>query len=141
MPLVGISDVDIRRVFLKVRCVQMTKPKLDTAILDELRTEFGVETLVDLLHLAHSSAETELNELSRQIDMRGALKMRRIAHSLVGILGQYGATDAARCARETQIASDEDLEQHARILIESGNAALAELRRFTETLHPTSKVA
>ena len=119
----------------------MPIPKLDTEILDELRTEFGVDILVDLLHMAGSSAESELNELSRQIDLRAAYKMRRIAHSLVGILGQYGVTDAARCARETQIASDDDLEQHARILMENGRAALDELRRFTETLKPASKVA
>ena len=128
-------------VFIEECCVLMPKPKLDTDVLDELRTEFGVDILVDLLRMARSSAETELNELSRQIDVRGAQKMRRIAHSLVGILGQYGAMDAARCAKETQIAPDEDLEQHARILIESGRSALDELHSFAEALRPTSKVA
>jgi len=112
----------------------MRPTALDTAILDEMRSEFGVATLVELLRLAGTSAESELAELQRQIEAGGDVKVRRIAHSLVGILGQYGATEAARCARETQMADDDALESQARELVCQGRAALQALRQLAESL-------
>ncbi|MBY0610775.1 MAG: Hpt domain-containing protein [Beijerinckiaceae bacterium] len=120
----------------------MTPPKLDIDILDELRSEFGVDILVELLRMAKASAETELDELSRQIDAGSSLKTRRIAHSLVGILGQYGAMEASRLARETQHADDAELFAQAAALVEAGREALTELRRYADEAEPVkTKVA
>lgn len=118
----------------------MQSTKLDTGILEDMRAEFGIETLVELLCLASTSAENELCELVRQIEAGADGKVRRIAHSLVGILGQYGAANAARCARETQTAEDEVLVAQARELVAEGQAALIELKQLSETLAKTGRL-
>ena len=112
----------------------MTNGRLDMDILDELRTEFGNDILVDLLRLAKSSAETEISALVEQINQRSVFRMRRIAHSLVGILGQYGATEAANCARQAQAASEEDLVPAALRLVEASRAAIDDLHSYAETV-------
>ena len=114
----------------------MTPSKLDIDVLDELRAEFGVDILVELLRMAEASAENELDELSRQIDSGSRLKTRRIAHSLVGILGQYGAMEAARRARETQHAGDDEIFEQAACLVQAGREALEELRRYADEAEP-----
>ena len=107
---------------------------LDHDVLDELRMEFGVGTLLELLQLAKSSADSELDELDRQLEQGAGTKIRRIAHSLIGILGQYGALDAARLARLTQTAADDALDPAARALIDAGRAAIEELRLYADEI-------
>ncbi len=107
---------------------------LNLEILDELKSEFGTDTLLELLQLARDSATAELAALISQIEAGSDVKIRRIAHSLVGILGQYGGIYAARCAREAQTAPDDALVEKAWVLMDAGQAMIEALRHYAVSL-------
>ncbi len=104
--------------------------KLDLAILAELEHEFSPQVLRDLIKLTVESAERELVALAGAIETGSNAELRRIAHRMVGIFGQYGASKASSAARNVQAADESMVVPACSRLLQAGRTALVQLRQY-----------
>mgnify|MGYP001806780205 CR=1 FL=1 len=82
---------------------------LDRAALDELRESVGPEAFERLSARYRQDAGESLRELDVAAQNTDAARIRRTAHRLVGLFGQFGAVRAAEAAIATELASDAEL--------------------------------
>jgi signal transduction histidine kinase/DNA-binding NarL/FixJ family response regulator len=106
--------------------VPMAACAVDRAALDELHDAVGPEAFSRLIDAFVQDASLSLDEL-RAAGSEPAL-LRRTAHRLAGLFGQFGATDAADAAVAVERAGDEDVQAHTDVLLSAGDAAVLAVR-------------
>ncbi|WP_439610844.1 ATP-binding protein [Reyranella sp.] len=102
---------------------------VDRVALEELRQSVGVEAFERLLMRFRQDAEESLDELDSAAQARDPARLRRAAHRLAGLFGQFGAMRAAEAAAAVELASDDDIAGHVMLLLTSGRRALAAMER------------
>jgi CheY-like chemotaxis protein len=106
--------------------VPMAACAVDRAALDELYDAVGPEAFSRLIDAFVQDASLSLDEL-RAAGSEPAL-LRRTAHRLAGLFGQFGATDAADAAVAVERAGDDDVRAHTDVLLSAGDAAVLAVR-------------
>jgi signal transduction histidine kinase/DNA-binding NarL/FixJ family response regulator len=99
---------------------------LDRAALDELLEAVGPEAFGRLIDSFVRDATRALDEL-RDAGAQPA-RLRGAAHRLAGLLGQFGATDAADAAVAVERAGDDDVRARAEVLVSTAEAAILAVR-------------
>ena len=102
---------------------------VDRVALEELRQSVGVEAFERLLMRFRQDADESLDELDAAAQARDPARLRRAAHRLAGLFGQFGAMRAAEAAAAVELASDDDIAGHVMLLLTSGRRALAAMER------------
>jgi PAS domain S-box-containing protein len=97
----------------------------DQAALDELRQSVGPEAFERLLVRFRQDAGESLDELDAAARDHDAVRLRKAAHRLVGLFGQFGAVRAAEAAVAVELASDAEIAACIASLRTSGRRALA----------------
>jgi CheY-like chemotaxis protein len=100
--------------------------ELDRAALDELLDAVGPEAFGRLIASFVQDASGALGDL-RAAGSEPA-RLRRAAHRLAGLFGQFGATDAADAAVAVERAGDDEVRARAEILVSAGDAAIRAVR-------------
>lgn len=109
--------------------VTAVEEDIDRVALEELRQSVGEEAFARLLMRFRQDADDSLGELDAAAQARDPARLRKAAHRLVGLFGQFGATGAAEDAAAVELASDDDIAGHVTVLITSGRRALAAMER------------
>ena len=102
---------------------------VDRVALEELRQSVGVEAFERLLMRFRQDVDESLDELDSAAQARDPARLRRAAHRLAGLFGQFGAMRAAEAAAAVELASDDDIAGHVMLLLTSGRRALAAMER------------
>ena len=102
---------------------------MDRVALEELRQSVGEEAFARLLLRFRQDADESLGELEAAAQACDPARLRKAAHRLAGLFGQFGATGAAEDAAAVELASDDDIARHVTVLLTSGRRALAAMAR------------
>lgn len=102
---------------------------MDRVALEELRQSVGEEAFARLLMRFRQDADESLGELEAAAQACDPARLRKAAHRLAGLFGQFGATGAAEDAAAVELASDDDIARHVTVLLTSGRRALAAMER------------
>ena len=103
--------------------------EIDRVALEELRQSVGEEALARLLVRFRQDVAESLGELEAAARARDPARLRKAAHRLVGLFGQFGATGAAEAATAMELASDDDIAGHLTLLLTRGRQALVAIDR------------
>lgn len=98
---------------------------LDRTALDELRESVGAEAFERLVARCRQDVGESLDELEDAARSHDAARIRRAAHRLVGLFGQFGAVRAAEAAVAAELASDGEQAACVAGLLAHGRRALA----------------
>ncbi len=98
---------------------------LDRTALDELRESVGAEAFERLVARCRQDVGESLDELEDAARSLDAARIRRAAHRLVGLFGQFGAVRAAEAAVAAELASDGEQAACVAGLLAHGRRALA----------------
>ncbi len=109
--------------------VPTVEDDIDRVALEELRQSVGVEAFERLLIRFRQDADESLDELDAAAQARDPVRLRRAAHRLAGLFGQFGAMRAAEDAAAVELASDDDIARHGMLLLTTGRRALAAMER------------
>lgn len=103
--------------------------EIDRGALEELRLSVGDEAFARLLKRFRQDVEESLGELEAATQAHEPVRLRKAAHRLVGLFGQFGAAHAAEAAAAVELASDDDIEGQLSLLLTRGRQALAAMER------------
>ncbi|MBY0320008.1 MAG: response regulator [Reyranella sp.] len=113
---------------------QSTAPQPDDRVIDadainELRQSVGEEAFIRLVGRFVQDARQSLLDVDSAVAAGDTGSLRKAAHRLAGLLGQFGAPTAAEAATAVEAATDEDIAHHtgelqrlARMAVESLSA-------------------
>jgi PAS domain S-box-containing protein len=109
--------------------VPAVEEDMDLVTLEELRQSVGEEAFARLLMRFRQDADESLRELDAAAQAHDPSRLRKAAHRLAGLFGQFGASRAAEAAAAVELASDDDIAGHVTLLLTSGRQALAAMER------------
>ena len=98
---------------------------IDRVALEELRQSVGEEAFARLLMRFRQDADESLREMDAAAQAHDPSRLRKAAHRLAGLFGQFGASRAAEAAAAVELASDDDIAGQVTVLLASGRRALA----------------
>lgn len=109
--------------------VPAVEEDIDRVALEELRHSVGEEAFARLLMRCRQDADETMRELDAAAQARDPARLRKAAHRLAGLFGQFGASRAADDATAVELASDDDLAGQVTVLRTSSRRALAAMER------------
>ncbi|MBX9758391.1 MAG: Hpt domain-containing protein [Beijerinckiaceae bacterium] len=106
-------------------------PLLDEAALQRLVDMLGVSVMQELVAECLSDARAACEDMRAALPLGDAVRVRRAAHKLSGLLGQYGCPSGAAAARDVAEAGDADALSQSGALLPVVDATAAELERWS----------
>lgn len=108
----------------------------DPAILDEpalmgLADMLGANVMKELVEECLRDSRSACDDMRAAADAGDAVKVRRAAHKLCGLLGQYACPAGAAAARRVAEAGDGDALSQSGALLQVVAATAAELERWS----------
>lgn len=105
--------------------------RLDADALVELRDAVGAEAFVRLLARFQQDAAASLDQVEAAVAAGDLVSLRKAAHRLAGLFGQFGAPQAAEAATAAEIADDAEIMGHISELRRQGPAAVEGLKSWS----------
>lgn len=105
---------------------------LDTEALVELREAVGADSFVLLSSSCQQDAVAALAEVESAVATGDAACLRKAAHRLSGLFGQFGAPQAAVAARAVESADDSEIMERVAGLLRLGPAAVEALKAWSD---------
>ncbi len=109
--------------------VAKVEEAMDRAALEELRQSVGEDAFARLLMRFRQDADETMSELEAAAQPLDHARLRKAAHRLAGLFGQFGARAAAEAAAAVELATDDDIAGKVKLLLASGRRALAAMER------------
>lgn len=109
--------------------VAKVEEAMDRAALEELRQSVGEDAFARLLMRFRQDADETMSELEAAAQPLDHARLRKAAHRLAGLFGQFGARAAAEAAAAVELATDDDIAGKVELLLASGRRALAAMER------------
>ncbi|MDC7789443.1 response regulator, partial [Rhodoplanes tepidamans] len=117
------------------------RPEIEADVLAELRGAVGDERFQRLCRQFADDARQSLTTINSGLAEGDITAIRRSAHTLAGLFGQFGAVSAAEAARRVEAAADGDVPGCAAALSARADVALCAVCRWGQTATPESGVA
>ncbi|MCA0303076.1 MAG: response regulator [Proteobacteria bacterium] len=103
-------------------------PAIDSDVLAELREAVGPDSFRRLLGHFQRDVQESLDEIAAGHAAHDAGRVRKAAHRLTGLFGQFGALGAAEATAAIEAAGDDEIAGRVAALAPLGQAALEALR-------------